>query len=588
MTISAAWIGLALATHAELRAQIPQATGADSITDRRRAIQAQDRFERVRRQNLPSLSGHNPCDVRIGRYCYWYTGQEPPPPPEPPRTVAARLALVRTLDSLAGRRPGDEWIAGQHVRYLMEAARSDDAAAVATDCRATRWWCAALLGFTLHGAGAYARAESAFASALREMPDAERCRWADVSHLIEGTFAKRYREASCAEREAMADRLWWLARPFQASDANDLRSEHYARVTQSRMLQPSRTPYGAWGGDQHVMGLRYGWPIAWSRDRQREGNATGRSADVVRGHEDAPSFAFIPTARALREPFDARDVDWTLAAAPGLTRYAPRYARYIASLPYQLALFRRGDSLLVTTIVDVGPDSVLSGEPLDAALVLSSDSDPHTPSKARVRTMTGRAALQQLIAPRPQLVSLEVRGTTKKAAARARFGMRPPSGLMRQRLAVSDVLLVRPGDALPHSLDAALPGALGATTLVRGARVVLFWEVYDSRFMPGGALDIALHLDRLHAGAARRVAELLRVTQRPMPVAVRLRATASLDQQPALEQIAASALALDLGDRTPGLYRITLVATASDGTEARSFRDIQIVGRDATTALRGR
>lgn len=357
-------------------------------------------------------------------------------------------------------------------------------------------------------------------------------------------------------------------------------------MTQSRILQSSRTPYGVWGSDQQVMGLRYGWPIAWSRDRQRESNASGRIAEVVRGHEDAPSFSFVPAARALEKPFDARDVDWNLAAEPGLTRYAPRYARYIASLPYQLAAFRRGDSLLVTAIVDVGADSVLSGGPTDAAFILSSAGD-QAPSTARVRTTTGRATLQQLIAPRPQLVSLEVRGTTKKAAARARFGMRPPDGLMGQRLALSDVLLVRPDDSLPHSLDAALPEALGGTTFVRGARVVLFWEVYNAPFLPGGALDVAVHLDRRHAGAARRVGELLRVTQRPLPVAVRLRASASLDHQPALEHIAASALTLDLGDRTPGLYRITLVVTAADGTEARTFRDIEIVGRDATTA-RGR
>src|SRR5204862_3417383 len=102
-------------------AQLP-----DSQHILRSARSAQAEFESLRRHNLPREPGHGgaDCDERVGRFCYWYDddGETRPPPPPPPEAAAitrARDRLLTTLDSAALALPGDAWIAGQRVRYLL-------------------------------------------------------------------------------------------------------------------------------------------------------------------------------------------------------------------------------------------------------------------------------------------------------------------------------------------------------------------------------------------------------------------------------------------------------------------------------------
>src|SRR5207245_11797888 len=69
----------------------------DSLTTLRAARRAQATFEAIRRQHLPYGSGHagGPCDLRIGRFCYWYDGDRKPPEhtaAAPPLTRAARTS----------------------------------------------------------------------------------------------------------------------------------------------------------------------------------------------------------------------------------------------------------------------------------------------------------------------------------------------------------------------------------------------------------------------------------------------------------------------------------------------------------------
>jgi len=57
----------------------------------------------------------------------------------------------------------------------------------------------------------FAGADSLFAAALADMPEDERCRWSDISSLIDGDLADRYRNLDCAGRAALEARWWWLA-----------------------------------------------------------------------------------------------------------------------------------------------------------------------------------------------------------------------------------------------------------------------------------------------------------------------------------------------------------------------------------------
>ena len=105
----------------------------DSIDARKRAVRMQTWFERVRHMNLPvrfSGGGGYDCDARIGRFCQW-NDDDPKAPKEPKPIAEARDRLIRSLDSAAARSPGDDWITGQRIRYLIEAGRDSAAVEVA-------------------------------------------------------------------------------------------------------------------------------------------------------------------------------------------------------------------------------------------------------------------------------------------------------------------------------------------------------------------------------------------------------------------------------------------------------------------------
>jgi len=144
----------------------PAAQLPDSQHILRSARAAQADFESIRRHNLPKEPGHGAadCDERIGRFCYWYDDDDEtprPPPPESEAITRARDRLLGTLDSAALALPGDDWIAGQRVRYLLQSGRPAEALAAARTCRAALWWCEALTGLALHVAGDYGPADSA-------------------------------------------------------------------------------------------------------------------------------------------------------------------------------------------------------------------------------------------------------------------------------------------------------------------------------------------------------------------------------------------------------------------------------------------
>src|SRR5690606_17608244 len=122
----------------------------DSVDLLGAARSSQAAFERLRRNRLPETwsSGGGHCDERIGRFCLTFGPGRAnwSPPPEDEEVVEARDTLIAGLGWVAGLVPGDTWIAGQRVRYLVEARRFDEAVAAAAECRAAAWWCAALAG----------------------------------------------------------------------------------------------------------------------------------------------------------------------------------------------------------------------------------------------------------------------------------------------------------------------------------------------------------------------------------------------------------------------------------------------------------
>lgn len=540
-------------------------TQSDSAALLSHARRAQADFERTRLFLLPAGFAHSGerCDARIGRFCYWSDGADSRVPPEPARIGVARTRLLAVLDSAAQAAPGDGWVVGQQVRYLLEAGRALDAAIAAQDCRAAAWWCAALEGLAWHGAGDTEAAERLFQAALDLMPEDERCRWTDLSDLLEESLRRRYRTLSCDGRTAFEARVWWLAQPLWSLAGNDRRTEHYARLTLARLLEHARSPYGLWGDDQRETIVRYGWPLAWERD-----DGGGTREPVAIGHEPEPSYHFVPDDRAFdgrASGDDAGDLDWKAARE----RYAPAYAATFSVLEPAFATFQRGESTLVVGTYDVSRDTLYRRASREAALVLARD-ERSAPVVVR-HPEAGPSGVLVAVAPwQPAMLSLELRAPEGGAAARVRE--RPPAlAPAAGALTLSGILLFEPADSLPEGLAVALTRPhIGGIT--RGARIGLYWEAYG--LAPGEDVATAVTVTPERNGWLRRVAATLRLAPRQGSVRVEWREGARLEQGRAPR-----ALVLDLAGLAAGRYRIDIAVSAAGRAEATSSRRVEVIER---------
>jgi len=536
-----------------------QADSAGLVAHARRA---QAEFERARMFLLPAGVARpgGRCDARIGRFCYWSDGATDVPR-EPARIGAERMQLLEVLDSVARAIPGDAWVAGQRVRYLLEAGQPDAAADATRACRAATWWCAALEGLAEHAAGTYENAERSFDTALARMPVGERCRWADVSDLLEDQLRRRYRRLSCSERYVFDARLWWLAQPLWSLPGNDRRTEHYARVTMARLLEHARSPYGLWGDDERELIVRYGWPVAWERD-----DAGGAREPIYIGHEPEPSFHFMPDAHVFDAPSVGDEpgmLDWKAARE----RYAPRYAARFTALEPAFATFLRGESTLVVVTYDVSGDTALQDPGREAALVL--ERDERSPPVVERRAEAGREGVLVAEAPwKPALLSLELLEPERRVAARVRSpALAPDAG----GIALSGILPFEPEDSPPADLSAALARAHAGGVRV-GRRIGLFWEAYGLE--PGQDVSTAVTVTPERTSWLRRLAASLRLARRPGSVRVEWREAAQPQQGRT-----ARALVLDLKGLGAGRYRIDITISVPGGAPATSTRRLDLIER---------
>jgi hypothetical protein len=548
-----------------------QSGGIDSLAVLRSARRARDAFESTRRASLPERpSGSNGGRYQmIGRIRYWYESgaDEDSAPPEPLRIRQARARLLAALDGAGTTLPGDEWIVGQRVRYLLEDSQPRLAARVVEQCRAVRSWCEALGGLVRHVAADFPAAESLFSAALTDMPEDERCRWSDIAPLLDDELADRYRRLDCASRAAFENRWWWLAQPLYSRAWNDRRTEHFARQTMVRIEQGRRTTFGLyWADDLRDVLLRYGWPTWWTREPPL--SPLVQSEPNITGHDPSPSFQFTPGARAFDDPGHTRPEDWSPEPPQGRERYAPGYAKAFEYLDHQLGVFRRGESCVVVAAYDLSRDTVLADQPARAALVL-------TRSEREVVVRDHEARLDRpdvLAATAPcgrQVMSLEVVAPARRSVARARYGLS-----LDENARISDLLLLEGSDSLPTDLAKALPRAL-ATTRVRADRPLgLFWEVQG--LSPGGEeVTTSLTVTRRGAGWLRRAVESIGLAAPRREVG--LEWAEVLIPRADNPNVAGRALALDLSSISPGPYRIEVTVTARGRASVTVRRDIELV-----------
>ena len=538
-------------------------TPADSVHVVRDLQSAQRSFESFRRMRLPVRErSWGPCEIHIGRYCYWRGDDEDDPMPEEPLSIRARrIALIRALDSAAAILDGDPWIAGQLVRYLVEAGRIDDAIRFSRErCQAGIAWCAALGGYAAHMGNRFADADSAYRIALSELPAAERCRWLDISDLIEGDLAKRFHSLDCDGRDSLARRILLLGAPLYSVSRTDLFTEQLARFTRIRMAEHSESTDGeSWGDDVRELMLRYGWPRWYSRSEPPAGSQMEAS---ITGHDSGMPFDFMPSLHAVDSSAHLGPGDWNLDDPRALTGYAPSFARSVHELPSQIAVFRRGDSALVVAAWDARRDTTLLGRELQAALVVASPSGELTVARDSGAKTVGRLWTE---APLDSgIVSLELLAPAERRAARARVGLPPRD---TGRIVLSDLLLYTPTPA-GTTLEAVRDSAL-ATSDVSGARGVgVYWETYGPRAPE--PMHFTLAVEQFGVGWLRRTAERLHLADPTSGLRLQW------DEVPQpVGGMAARAVKLDLSRLRPGHYRISLTARARTGA-ATTIREIQV------------
>ena len=447
---------------AQPAAEQQTASPADSVRSHRHARTLQTRFERLRLRNLPRIPGgdSHECDEIIGRLCVWDDGDEDWEPKEEPAVIVeGREDLLAGLDSLARIVPGDHWVLGQRVRYLVESGRLPDAEAVARRCGLPgRWRCDAYLGYVLHHQTDFVQSEVAFRRAIAAMPAEVREDWTSSGGVL-GRDLRRWLSTQPDSAAALA-RLWTLADPLFLAEGNDRWTGHMSRWSYAMSAERAANPYDLnWGKDFTEVSVRYGWPIAWERTWPR----VGQTRASVTGRDLPTAFrAFPPREVLARGPAGEEPVVWEEEDDHPRATYLPPYLDSLGKLDAQVGRFWRGGHVVVVAewrapdvaTADAGhvpsgadspPDRVLSGLFVEQGGALV----------AEVRTVVEPGSTVRLSARVPWadwgVLSLETWTPDLRSAHRHRVAMGFPQ-LPHDLFALSDLVFLESG-AEPSSLE---------------------------------------------------------------------------------------------------------------------------------------
>lgn len=544
-----------------------QSAPTDSLRAIAEARDAQAHFERVRRHTAPfSADEQPPCDVQVGRMCYWNEQGNDGSPREPRGVVTARLQLVARLDTLGRRSPNDDWILGQRVRYMVEAGQDSAAVDAARRCSRIRWSCRVILGFALHSSERFGEAEAQFDSAFALMPLQERCRWNDISLLLDDAHRDAYERIHCGQRDSVEREFWALAQPSFAVRGNDRRTEHFSRVLLADLSEHAVNAYGlSWGPDMRELLIRYGQP-RWYTTPVRQLMA---ELPMPMGHDMTPSFHFAP------ELSDS-GTHWDIYAPRARERYSPAYIDTVTALDVQFAMMKRGDSALVVAVYDGARGNAVLGIP-------GSGIDSITVPEPVARVRRARSAWK------PEMVAMEVLDGDERVDARAREWLGPPAHVAGAPELSTLLLYDPPADSSVRSLDDALAHALAINEIGDRRRLGLYWETYPARseavattrgdsasgahadsVAPDSAHTTSVTIVRTDGGMLRWLQSALHVATRDSPIAVQWRDSGSG------APVETHSLVVDLTQLPAGNYRVIVDAGRDETHRSETTRDIRL------------
>jgi hypothetical protein len=524
------------------------------------------------------------------------------------RIRATRSKLIDSLAALDRVHPGDAWITGERVRFLVDQEDVQGALEVARSCTAERMWCAQLTGFVFDAAGDYVRADSAFDAAGNAMTAKRQCDWTSARLLLDPNGRSAYEHMSCEERFAVNERLWWLSTPLFSDSVTDRRSADFARkvLIQLHSALPWDERYDwrdRFGGEAvSEMLVRYGWPAisVYGGNQEEASHASWMgfydSTRTATAEYPVDRLHLVPDWRAVADPFHASADAWQINAPVFTTDDEPaaqwwpteHYARAaggIIQLPDQTVMLRRDDDVLIATASDLRTAQRRFRS--DASTpVLVRTTDPRTIERVSHQTYRNESAivLTAMIPSKPAIIGTELRAAERgELSARTRFGVVPPAPLSAFKpgeTAISDPVLIAPDDAAPPGPDRALQMMLGSTR-VRGAKVGVYWETYG--YAAGDSVDVAVIISRHEPlSKMRRIGMFLHVAHDINgSVAVRWgepQPGHSAWTIPGAVPIQARSVRVDLSRIEPGHYSVQVLVGRRGGVPQTASRDFIFEG----------
>jgi hypothetical protein len=451
-------------------------------------------------------------------------------------------------------------------------------------CRGTDWWCSALVGFAYHDARDFVRAESAYKSSLNQMPARLRCDWSDAGVLLDPYTLPAYHRTNCGtpERERFEKRMWWLSKPLYGVKGLDTHTEYLARMTMVRMLEdaPSAFQFG-FDIDERELLLRYGWPRAWSLGAPLGGQPLlggnrmrgefGEPQFNIISHEPSPSIQFIMPAVIANAPAMSDSIDWETGAPPVKARYAPMYARRMAGLMHQSALFRRGDSSLLVVAWDATNAPIRKDVDFTMSLIQArSDSlkpfitvQEHAPLKGYI---IGHGPWGQ------QIMSAELTSAAMDTAVRARYGLRPPLSI-GARVTLSEMLFFGEYDGLPDNLEQAAQHALPSIKLRNDQKLGVYFESYGTN-PAGEKLKVTFTVAREddEPGFVRRRLQAMKISKEANPVTLTIE-----DQSTIGKNMTTRSAYVDIRTLKKGSYIVQLEVEVAGQYVVRTERALEVL-----------
>ena len=553
-----------------------------------------------------------------------------------PRISKLRDELITSIADASARLRGDQWLVGQHVRFLVDQAYGDSEyfrrALQATDnCVGEKWWCSYLRGFVFARSKQLDSAQAAFDVAVRSAPDSIRCSSDNILTLLDpiAVPAEVSLPRTCSEHRVFADRYWWLADPFWGDSTNERWIEHHARAVS--LLLVASLPKGEtfdWKG-LHApadaiaqLAIRYGWPsrMLWSAYRQgRTGPPDKRfgqadeDTNFLPGRdpvEKAPSppittqeystdrLHFGASWGAVMEPLRASSSDWEVCPpVPERAReWWPtelvQWSRAFSPISsWQLQQWRRVDSVRVGFATQFPSDAAASSR--NAAHVRTTIAGARSPTATHVIASALHTAADPVrvggTLPFDSLVlSVEQRGQFGLPSdARVRFALvREPSlSELAGNVALSSPALLDPEQARanpPLSELDALALMLPSTNLANPNAVGLYWESYG--FADRDTVEVELDVQRLDSpGVFERIAIVLGADRELAGTRVKwtdVRPGIQVSSSATTPKIHSRYLTLSTAGLKNGEYSVIVTVRKTDRTRSASaFRMFSITGR---------